>query len=419
MKINFNNRHVFSVLTIFLYLIPILFFASYSISLLPKYESWPLLSYGLLFISIGTLGFTLLLYYWEQGIRNQTLNPLNPQDISSTFTSPVLDHAPQDTLAVNEAHSALLIASNEIVEELRAQITQAEERTRSLEEELESKNQLILSIEDEKKQLIKNTQDILQDYSDYKGFSEEQLKQKNLQINSLQQMVETQKSEMEKRQDQIQQLDTKVRDLSYEVKTLVCLHETDSFPNSINSTQENLISPLFNIQEEEKPTHSNEPLIRTPAAASALLKRCVNSAQKLTGAHYYGNMGNRNLELPSSPYSIDQRCLFDNLRSETTGLILVYSPSEQKLVFSNNQFKSVLGWHQEKFIQEFPQIIQESVTEWKQAISHLGSALESQTNLLMKTKNGQSILFNCHFGAIPTGLFKHYVIAILYPATVS
>lgn len=412
MKINLKNRHFISVLTVFLYLIPILFFASYTLSQLPKYKSWPLLTYGLLFITLGTLCFTLLLYYWEQSIRTARGMPIKDEPVEILS----LD-AQEQSFPINDASEDRLETSNAMIEELRLQVFKTEEMNKNYSLEIETLKQQVISIEEEKKLLLKNTQDVLQDFSDYKGFSEEQLKQKTLQISSLQQIIDGQKSEVEKRQDQIQQLDSKVRDLSYEIKTLLSLHETDSLPQE--TPQDNLIAPIFSTPLEDNIPITTEPLIRTSTAASALLKRCVNIAQKLTGAHYYGNNGARHAEITSSPYTIDQRCLFDNLRSETSGLILVYAPNDQKLLFSNNQYKNLLGWAPDKFLQEFPQIIQESTTEWKQAISHLGSALEIQSNLLLKTKNGQSVLFNCHFGAIPTGLFKHYIITILYPSTVS
>lgn len=231
---------------------------------------------------------------------------------------------------------------------------------------------------------------------------------------------------MEKRQDHIYQLDTKIHDLSYEIKTLLYLHEaetnpvTPSFLKKENPSKTFLApvsnpEPIETTEDAEEPAISPAAPIQTSQEAMLLLRKCVNIAQKLTGANYYSNEATRYREFSSSHYTIDQRRLFESLRSENGGLILVYSQKESKLLFVNNQCRNLLGWSSEKFVSDFPEFIKEGLVDWKKALVNLGTMPESQARLLAKTKHGHEVILNCHLGVIPTGLFRNYVIGILYP----
>ena len=87
-----------------------------------------------------------------------------------------------------------------------------QEQQEQLAKALEMRGRELEAQEEENKQLELKAFQIAQDFADYKLFSEEQLKQKQLQLTALQQMIDDQRTEMEKRQDQIYQLDTKVHD---------------------------------------------------------------------------------------------------------------------------------------------------------------------------------------------------------------
>jgi hypothetical protein len=239
---------------------------------------------------------------------------------------------------------------------------------------------------------------------------------------------------MEKRQEQIQQLDSKVHDLSYEIKTLLYLHEDEvsssktstraktevpaaTLPifSSHESSHESLGRPLALAENRMCAQHNKiESPVHTSVEAAKLLKHCIQLTEKLTGANYHSNESSRYREFPSSYYAIDQRRLFDSLRHETYALIVVYSQKEQKVVFANNEVKTLLGWSPEKLVADFPTLIQGGMQEWKRAIALLTTTSESQARFLFKARNGQEILLNCHLGLIPTGLFRNYVIGVLY-----
>jgi PAS domain-containing protein len=424
MNLKVSNRHFLSFAIILFYFVPLLFFVTYSIRLMPAHKSWSLLSIGLLIVTAGAIILILLLYYWEQALRlekidhsiqNLSLNDSHKENKVTALESDLLFKAPQ--------------ISEEREKEMTSSLKEYEERQFSLLKELESKEELIASLKEEEENLRSQMNQITQSFADYKIFSEEQLKHKNLQISTLQQTIEEQQHEMEKRQDQIYQLDTKVRDLSYEIKTLLHLNaeepaKSPSFSSkgeSLNKLPEGILiketfSPYTTQQEEETDSSSFKGSFRIHSQVDAayLLKRCIHTAQKMSGAHYQGNEPSRYRDL-SSHYMIDLRRLFDSLRNETEAIVLVYSQKENKVLFVNSQAKHLLGWSAEKFMQDFFSIIQEGMNEWNQALSQLSVQPDAPIRLLTKTKNGEECLLQCHLGLVPTGLFKGYVIGILYP----
>lgn len=445
MKFKTTNRQFLSAALIVFYLIPLLFFSWYSVSQMSLQKSWSLISLGLLLITICTFILMLLFYYWEQSIHSKpvaTLIPLQQpyytppeKEAKVTLLDPALtfDHPSSIETTSFTGSKEGTKDLNLLQESLKEQSEQIDQLTCAL----ESKEQELHKLTEENQQLLLDVQQVTQDFSDYKLFSEEQLKQKQYQLTNLQQTLEDQRSEMEKRQEQIYQLDTKVHDLSYEIKTLLYLNQDElavakpspspkssaalkaeeSFVPYYQGTFAENIEPVSTHHEtfSEEPFDISENPIKSPAEASQLLKKCINNAQKLTGANYYSNESSRYREFSSSYFAIDQRRLFESLRSEASALIVVYSQKELKVLFVNNQSKNLLGWSPEKFVADFSSIMQEGLNDWKKALSLLTNAPESQVRLLAKTKQGQEIVLNCHLGLIPTGLFRNYVIGVLYP----
>lgn len=441
MRFTTNNRLTLSAYLIVFYFIPVIFFAVYSISQMSVTKSWSILSIGLLLIAVCSLFFILFLFHWEKSAKEKFKNhfwdtvkyPEKETKVTSLDTGLLFDHP----TPIQEPE---ILSVKETVKELnviQSNLKESQEKVTHLMEELAAKEQECREAEEEKKQLLLKAQQISQDFSDYKLFSEEQLKQKNLQLAALQQIIEDQRTEVEKRQEQISQLDTKIHDLSYEIKTLLYLNESESStiphsfmkmdastkslaPTSLRSPLGSSLGSIPQAEFSEEIWENSDAIpiesqIRTSAEATVLMRKCINIAQKLTGANYYSNESSRFREFSSSHYTIDQRRLFDNLRSECSGLILVYSQKEHKLLFANNQTKHLLGCSPEKFVSDFPSYIQDGLNDWKKALTQLSTAPESHARLLAKTKHGQEIILNCHFGVIPTGLFRNFVICVLYP----
>lgn len=343
------------------------------------------------------------------------------EKITSIHALPVLNIPQEETERVEATKK---------IDLLEITLKNHQEQQEQLAKDLASKKEELEKLAEENKQMELNAFQIAQDFADYKLFTEEQLKQKNMQLVALQQNLEDQRTEMEKRQDQIYQLDTKVHDLSYEIKTLLFLNQEEPIsPKPVSFAKEKekpstfakaaalerFEPPCAVIGEENEGSYAREKPIQTAQEAAALLKKCINMAQKLTGANYHTSEASRYREFSTSNYAIDQRRLFDALRNENGALIIVYSQKENKILFANSETKVLLGWSSEKFVADFASIMHEGMSDWRKALSSLVVSSEAQARLLAKTKQGQEVILTCHLGLIPTGLFRNYVIGVLYP----
>jgi hypothetical protein len=431
MNFKINNRHSLSLAVVILYVVPFLFFIFYSVGLMSRNKSWSVLSLGLLLLASCCLGLILFIHYWEEAlkyhIREEKSHPLQLDErIEKMNKVTAIESSTQSETSIRTEIQSDLIALNLIPEDSN--------QPQKLDlEDSETKEQEIIKLLQEKTILNGQLEETIRDFSDYKLFSEEQLKQKSLQAANLQETIDAHQINMEQKQLQIRELETKIRDLNYEIKTLLYLHESqpNTAKNIFQTTPEPLASHPSRASAEcavdftgDDPTHpvsiENEGgvgknQIKTSGEASALLRRCISLAQKLSGTNYYGNESSRYWEISTPHYTIDQRRLFDSLRNETGAVTLVYSPRDNRVLFVNNQCKDILGWSPEKFVQSFSSIIQEGLAEWKKSLSLLSASTpEAQARLLMKSKCGQEIMMNCHLGSIPSGVFRNYIIGVLY-----
>jgi len=433
MKWNSQHRQYISVAIILFYLAPLFILTTYSLGIMSREKSWSILSLGMSFLMLAALTLIVLIRNWEASIRAY----FQQRDYS---TMPTVNHVMSKQVDPKVTNFESLL-ENKIPEELPLNIETSPYRqddgqlnllindAKKLQEEsaelrniLASKDQLIEQLTQETAQLQTKELQISQDFSDYKLFADEQLRQKNLQIGTLQQSIDDQRNEMEKRLEQIHHLDTKVHDLSFEIKTLLYLNDSDFSGTNTASGQEksaeNQTVLKFGSEQSQFGKNETQTLfnqqITNHLEAQDLLKHCMEIAEKLSGPYSIGHEVNRYRDLQSSRYAIDQRRLFDSLREETSSLILVYSLKENKIIFVNGQSKTLLGWTPEKFVIDFSQIIQSSLNDWKTSIQELANQTQAQARLLVKTKSGVEILVNCLLGSVTTGLFRQHAIGVLY-----
>lgn len=363
-------------------------------------KSWGILTSGLLLCIGGSFLLFILLSWWEQSFK-QTIHD----------TSPLKKPPTADIYSI----------THQSIEEERQRTENLQNSLLATQEDIQQKIQEMQKIQDDydraQKQVLKGSQD----FAEYKLFSEEQLNQKGLLIQSLQQRIHQQNDELEAKQEKISQFESKIRDLSCEIRTLLELNvnEAESEKNKKNpfiNKQDSLVvkATLHEYHTEDGVAAAIETQVQNDAEGSLLLKRCVDIAQKLAGVNYYGAEGMRHREFSPHNYAIDLRRLFDSLRSENGALVLVYSQKEDKLLFVNNQSKDLLGWSPEKFVQDFQAIIQKGTVDWKNALTQVTAHYEAHAQILMKTKTGSELAVRCRLGMIPVGLFKGYVIGVLY-----
>lgn len=361
-------------------------------------HSWSTLSFGLVLGICGSLASWYAIRQFEQSSKVQLQKAL-----------------------VIEAASPPVSRSQEIEEkqiesnrEMAAALVESQAKIREMIAELNKSNDLLHKYEVEKEQFQHRIDDIYHEFNTYKSSTEEELQRKTVLLTEYQETINQQREVLKKKQEQIGEFESKIHDLNYEVKTLIQLAELDK-EKTIDESMIKEEKVSYDLGEDGKSVVV-ENLIKTPEEASVQLKRCIDIAQKITGANHFNSETSRFRDLSVDNYTLDLRRLFDSLRSENTCTIIVYSPKENKLLFANNQAKSLLGWSVDKFVQNFYEIAQESDQEWKKGLSQLAGTPESRVRLVMRTKAGQNLLVHCHLGMIPRGLFRNHVIGILYPA---
>lgn len=377
------TRQSLSASVLILYLAPLLFFATYSTTLMAPHKSWMLLSLGLLLVVLGSLALIALLFYWEQALRFRSLEAHTSKENGrdkiariEPLTSPIDETIPEKSIESLEDHAPLAHL-------------------------LQLKTTACIALEETNQVLERQLQGLAQDFADYKLFSEEQLRQKQLQMTALQHMLEEQKTEMESRQEQIHHLDSRVHELSEEIKAFL-----QPSPVEEVSATSSVVDPL-RIHWDLGASHHRTTLSQ-PVAATLLLTKCLQAAEKLTGAHYAQGS-------PFSPtyYAIEQRQLFDQLNEERGALIFLYSPQQEKLLFANQEIKELFGWPSEKCASPFLSLVQGG-EGWQTALHSLDALPQVETRLLARTKQGEECLLYCHLGKISAGLFRHAIIGVLH-----
>ena len=244
----------------------------------------------------------------------------------------------------------------------------------------------------------------------------EEIKRKDLHITDYQHTITEQRVIIEKKQRYITKLESKVRDLMYEIRSLLQLEEA---PPPLPFTS----APFVEMQE--KALRIETPYIAAPVMGavptydlSVQLQRYVEAAEHFTGADhlaYVGGKAPRFLDISRDSYAIDLRRLFDLFREEATGILFLYSLGEEKFLFVGNLVKTLLGWSPEKFMKDFPQLLTHGYTEWRQGLTKLPSLRETKLQIALRNKSGDELLFQCFLGLIAKGPFSHHVIGILSP----
>lgn len=362
---HFLGRKLLSAAVILLYFLPLFCLVCLQF-IIPNDQVFVLFSIGLLFVTLGALFFQSVLNQWEKNIK-------------SSFIS--------------------------------AKIYPDDNNTNS---EIELKNAEIQSLLQSQEELVAETKQNLELISKENESLINQINHKDNILEQCEQTIAELRASEDRKQQRISNLESKVRDLSYEIKTLLQLTEipdTEPIEPKKTPSLEETTRP-YRVQ----PPTKNQELSSKAPDATAQLKRCIDIAQKMTGASHYSAGNSRFRSIPVNNFALDLRCLFDSLRSENSTTVLFYSPKEHKLLFANEQTRKLTGWSPEKFVQNFDNIVQEGKDEWLAAIKQLSIQSESKIRLILKTRSGEDTLVHGLLGTIPTGIFRHHVIAILFNA---
>jgi hypothetical protein len=399
-----------------LYFIPVIALSYYSLELMPYSDGWTIFSIGLFIALVGSIAFFLRLHRWETNLFHdlketfhKALPPVEPTPIVVHEPVPISDPIDQERL-IEEA------------------VSEWQQKHTVLVSEVAEKDSELENLHSEMEQLQHQLQVVTHEFSSFQRGVQIQIEQKEELISQLKQTSNEQRLLIEKHQQHIAILETKEKDLSYEIKTLLHLSSLENIFNdkpSASKKQSEFISYTNqeDFQGEEaqpNPFSVNErspfhvKLIDTPESATSQLKHCLDVATKMTGANYLIGGSSKIHNLTLDNYALDLRRLCDALNSENNAYILLYSQKENKILFANDLTKNALGWAQDKFSDSFHEIVSGGMDEWKRGLNQLATENSAMFSLTLKSKAGVEMPLQCHLGAVPAGTFRHHVVGILY-----
>jgi len=353
-------------------------------------NEWIVFNTSFVLAAVGSLILFVSMLKWEKGLKKNTPLSLSEYQNENTIKIEPSTHLFQ-TPDYKEDKIANLEMENQRLQEKIDHLSQDSQST----------------IEEVKKEAEKGKNQAQRQ-------SDELMERQQQKIQHLLETIADNKSQLEIKQQQMATLETKVNDMTYEIKTLLKLAET--YSGSINDSaphQSSFLSTPYTMDTQELPAPMPERQIQTSEDASIQLRRCLDIAQKITGSHHFSNQFNSRIESAADSFSIDLRRLCDSLRSENNSTVILYSPKDKELLFSNNQIKSLTGWSPEKFVQDFKNILQDEKS-FINGLQALSMKSEAHIQLPLRTRAGNEISVQCHLGLIPTGIFRQHAIAILY-----
>lgn len=231
-----------------------------------------------------------------------------------------------------------------------------------------------------------------------------QLEKREKALTECQLTIKEQRRIIEKKQEEINVLNMHQNDLKYEMENLLKIkkEETTLFNDDDQADE------LSNYESNHKPPPYELSL-------SEKLQHYIDLAREMTQSNPF-TKPRKGYRFPLGTLVIDQRRLFDRLQNEESEVILVYSMDEQRLIFVNDHIKDLLGWNPDKFIKDFPFLVQKGLHQWHEAIDELKEGDQSEVRLLMKTFQGQNILTHCYLKIVPQGAFEKHILGILSSA---
>lgn len=410
-----QSRHMVLWAVIFCYLFPFIGLGSFGAFMGRTLNSWFLLCAAILLSSIGSLALYWMMTVWESSWKassNDSVDNAEP----STLSVKHLSLPQENTVLANHTSSSSAPNFNQEALAAKKALQDLEQANSRLQSDVSALTDELKHLNQEKERSQKHLNKALTDLDAYKQTCLQQQEQYKIYINELQSQLAEQKQQTEKKQYQISHLETKVGDLTYEIKTLLQIAERHLEPDSSLLSNQNMISAA-----SEKPTsppeqaeHQCEKPVSSSEEASIQLKRCLDIAQKITVSNRFNTQISSILNSPADSFTLDLRRLCDTLRCENNAAVVLYSPKENQPLFVNNYIREATGWSPEKFIQNFNDIAFDSINAWRQALASLSLKPETAIQLSLKTKSGPNIFMKAHLALIPTGIFRHYAIAVLY-----
>ena len=261
-----------------------------------------------------------------------------------------------------------------------------------IEKKIEEMRLAYLEFEDLKREYKR----LQEEFALFRREKKEEVSQKKTLLSEYRQTIQEQREIIEKKQRYVVQLEAKVHDLMYEIRSLLQLEEPIS----------TALPPIDMLNQEE--VHDYYLGNQMPSFDLDMeLSRIVDRAEQFTGADHLGSRFLRN----ASSLSIDLRRLFDQLRDEKTGILFFYSTSEKKILFANNYVKTLLGYSPEKFVNDFPSLVRAGHLIWNEALETIKKT--KRMPLVLVSKAGEERKLECEMKLIEKGPFAGNVMGMI------
>lgn len=400
------------LVTVSLYLFPLIFFIAITVWLTSPSASWPLVPIGLFLASTCSL-IVLTLWRFREGILAAIKTPA---PISDASESKIETHFEAD-----DSEDKILKFQQSLEEYRKEQVRcqhELDEKNDSLERLMQENTLLHSTLDGAREKHQRETQNYLEQIQQQKVLLEEY----QLTINRQRQELNKNEQHIASQENRLRDLTYQLRDQKYEIKTLLQLADIHPENSAVHNPEpdewqeDTLPPPPAPIRQQQYEADTTEEhFISTTGEASLLLRRCLDIARKITAPSYYSPSHSPFGHPSPSSHNLDLRRLCDSLRSERGAVILLYSPKEDKLLFVSPSIKLLTGWSAEKWAQEFPGILNEQAHDWRNAVRRLTVQGESILQLQLPAKDHAPARVQAALGTVPTGLFRLHVIAILHP----
>jgi hypothetical protein len=395
------------MLPIFLTLLPALLFPAvilllYARSHLPEEEFSTLFLIGSMSITLGAIGSWYVLGRWWQEVEGKVLQEIKDEESGETYASIVES---RDQLAQQLA--AAQLGYEHQIDLLQSSAAKSKQEVLELNIEMDQKLEEIrhayLEFEDLRKEYARLDEE-------FRLYQTEELKKEQHQevvIKDYQKTIQEQRTILKKKQSYIEQLEEKVKELRYEIRSLLQIGESTSSSLSSMEISDPKEMTAYYLGKGNQNYFDIE----------SQLDHYVEVAESFTGAEHLGYLtgtGPRFLDGTQS-YTIDLRRLFDCYREETGIVLIVLSLIEKKILFTNPYVKSVLGWGSERFSQEFPQLLSvEGNKLWDEALKTVIEKGGVKTAFNLSHKDGRELSMTCGIKKIGKGPFQNQAVGVLF-----
>ena len=407
---SFSRNRIFLALLCCL-LFPIFVIACYGVNVGVK---------GIIFMalplsSISATGGWILLRIWEKKMQRSVAHLVHSkiEQIHEPHASP---NSPKIALYEQEIQRLVLeLEQNKAGYEhqinlMQSSVTKSKNEVTRLHLDMDKKLEEMRAAYLEFEDLRKEYNRLQEELAHFSEEGQKKLKHKDSLLNEYQRTISEQRMIIEKKQRYIAKLEGKVRDLMYEIRSLLQLEASPtgtSFPSNdgLDINEQAMIDAFL----------PSSPHLSKPYDFSTQLQKYIEKAEGLTGVDHLGYVGGQSprfLDLSLDCYAVDRRRLFDSFKDETGGAVFIISLSEKKFLFVNPSIKSLSGWSQEKFIKEFPQLVVRGLSEWEDSLSKIKTLKECSLRLSVLSKTGKPKQFECYLGKISKGPFAHHALGI-------